>query len=122
MSKNPQPEIGWFKVSLSSEGRANPLFKNVPEVFPVIQWHYYTFDLPPQAKLLASSALCRNQAMHIAPAAYGLQFHVEVTPALIRSWLKDAPPPQDADFIGEYNKQRRTVIKTANQIYENFFH
>jgi hypothetical protein len=42
--------------------------------------------LPPGAELLASSALCRNQAFRAGEQVYGLQFHLEVTPEMIADW------------------------------------
>ena len=52
----------------------------------VFHWHGETFELPPGAKLLASSELCRNQAFRLGDGVYGLQFHLEVTPDMIADW------------------------------------
>jgi GMP synthase-like glutamine amidotransferase len=55
----------------------------------VVHWHGDTFDLPPGAVRLASSALYPNQAFRWGRRAYGLQFHLEFTPAIIRAVLDD---------------------------------
>ena len=53
----------------------------------MFQWHGDTFDLPRGAVQLARSAQCENQAFRFGEAAYGLQFHIEVTAEIIDSWL-----------------------------------
>ena len=53
----------------------------------VFQWHGDTFELPPGAVHLAESPLCPQQAFRAGPCAYGLQFHIEVTAAMIEEWL-----------------------------------
>ena len=91
VTRNPQPEVGWFTVDLTKDGENDPIFAGLPPNFPVVQWHHDTFAVPKEAKHLASSPLCRNQAMRIHRYGYALQFHVEVTPALLKSWLRTLP-------------------------------
>lgn len=54
------------------------------------QWHKEGFELPPGAELLAAGEAFPNQAFRHGARAYGLQFHPEVSPAVIRRWLTDA--------------------------------
>jgi GMP synthase-like glutamine amidotransferase len=49
-------------------------------------WHSETFDVPKDAELLASSSACRHQAFRWGDRVYGLQFHLEATPAMIAQW------------------------------------
>jgi len=79
------PEIGWGELTLSDPGRDSPLSHLAGR--PVLHWHGDTFDLPPDATLLASSDRCRNQAFALGPNVLGLQFHAEVDPARIEQWL-----------------------------------
>lgn len=83
---NPTQEIGWSPVRLMPEGKSNPLFNNMPASFSVFQWHGDTFALPQGAILLASGEACRNQAFVYAGHMWALQFHLEVTPAMIAEW------------------------------------
>jgi GMP synthase-like glutamine amidotransferase len=54
---------------------------------PVVQWHYDTVTrLPDGAELLASSATYAVQAFRVGDVAWGLQFHVEATEAMVRDW------------------------------------
>ncbi|MGO9230899.1 MAG: type 1 glutamine amidotransferase [Bryobacteraceae bacterium] len=85
---NAVKEIGWFEIELTAEGTVDPLFAGAGPRETVLQWHGETFDLPPGASWLASSAACRNQAFRVGSSAYALQFHLEVTPEMIEDWCK----------------------------------
>ena len=80
------PEVGVLPVMLTTEGLADPVFGGLPGVFPTLQWHGDTFELPAGAVLLASSPAYANQAFRVGEAAYGVQFHVEVTRGLSLEW------------------------------------
>ncbi len=86
--RNPQKEIGWYTVDLTPAGTTDPLFVGLTSPVPVFQWHGDAFDIPAGATPLASSALCANQAFRYGDRVYGLLFHLELTPAIIHSWLK----------------------------------
>src|SRR5262249_43189076 len=80
-------EIGWYEVEWLPAATDDPLFSTLPRPTTVFQWHGDTFDLPPGAVQLARSPQCENQAFRYGPSAYGLQFHMEVTAAIIDDWL-----------------------------------
>jgi GMP synthase-like glutamine amidotransferase len=84
--RNPVPEIGWFELEFTPAARHDPVFGGLTAPETVFHWHGETFDLPPGAELLASSQLCRNQAFRLGATVYGLQFHLEATPAMIADW------------------------------------
>lgn len=81
-----EPEVGLLEVDLTDEARADPLFASLPDPLPCLQWHGDTFDLPAGSTLLATSAACRNQAFRWGEAAYGFQFHLEVTQQMAEEW------------------------------------
>jgi len=87
--RSDHSEIGWLPVrtedaDLVAEG-------------PWFNWHFDTFTLPPGAKLIAQT--------DIAPQAYvvgrnlGLQFHPEVTPEIMESWVKAYRHELDGDGV-----------------------
>ena len=80
-------EIGWYEIELTAAARGDALFGGCRPQETVFQWHGDTFDLPPRAVQLARGAECENQAFRFGSTAYGLQFHVEVTPEIVANWL-----------------------------------
>lgn len=90
-------EIGFFDIPLTEEGRRDPLYTGLPGYHKVFHWHEDTFDLPRGAVLLETNENTENQAFRYGRRAYGLQYHIEVTPAILDTWLDD----QDAiDALG----------------------
>ena len=53
----------------------------------VYQWHRESFTLPREAKLFASGEHFENQAYRYGSAAYGIQFHPEVTRLTMHRWV-----------------------------------
>jgi GMP synthase-like glutamine amidotransferase len=80
-----EPEVGLLPVELTDAGRDDPVFADLPDDAVTLQWHGDTFDLPDGAIRLAGSPAYANQAFRFG-AAYGVQFHLEVTPAMAREW------------------------------------
>ena len=98
--KNSEKEIGWYEVSPTAEGKADPLVSHFSEVEKIFHWHGDTFDLPEGAELLASSELCKNQAFRYGDTVYGFQFHLEVDEPMVERWLRI---PQNRDEIERTN-------------------
>ncbi len=89
VTKNPQKEIGWYPVMREPGADGDPLFEPFGQTETVFQWHGDTFALPKGAVRLASSPLCNEQAFRYRDNVYGLQFHAEVTEAMIRAWMQN---------------------------------
>ncbi len=85
--RGPEREIGWFPVTLSPEGRIDPVVGALPAETVVFHWHGDTFDLPKGGVLLASSRLYAHQAFRLGRCAYGVQFHPEITPEMVDLWV-----------------------------------
>ena len=91
VTKNDQKEIGWYPLMREPGADGDAMWEPFGQTDTVFQWHGDTFALPRGAVQLASSPLCAQQAFcyrQYGSSAYGLQFHVEVTEAMIRSWLR----------------------------------
>ncbi len=79
------PEVGVLPVTLTDEGAGDPVLAGLPRELPTLQWHGDTFDLPTGAVRLAGSPAYPNQAFRWGRAAYGVQFHLEVTGDMLAS-------------------------------------
>lgn len=83
------PEAGTLLVAKRDAAAFDPLFAQLPLTPDVIQFHYDEIHrLPPGATLLASSPQHANQAFRVGTAGYGLQFHIETSPATVSSWAR----------------------------------
>jgi GMP synthase-like glutamine amidotransferase len=94
-----EPEIGWYEVEVTSEGKSDPLLGTLAPGFEAFEWHSYEFPLPPGAVPLATSDRCL-QAYRIGQVAWGIQFHAEVTPAQVAGWIDDYRSDEDAVRLG----------------------
>jgi GMP synthase (glutamine-hydrolysing) len=107
-----EPEVGWYDVEVTPEGADDPLIGPLAPRFTAFLWHGYQFPLPPAATALARSPLCL-QAYRIGEAAWGIQFHAEVTLPDAESWMDQAssedgvPPGVDLE---EFRSRTRAEI------------
>ncbi len=61
----------------------------IEQAMYVFQWHNEGFDIPPGTHRLAAGNRFANQAFTRAPHVIGLQFHPEVTPAVMLQWFHE---------------------------------
>ncbi len=130
VTKNPEKEIGWYKIVLNDYGLNDDLFKDLPEIFPVFQWHGDTFSIPDGGIRLAFSELCQNQIMKYGRNAYGIQFHVEITKEMIIQWADAYKAELESlkgivsdkqKMVEDYDKLKKDYLKQAERFYVNFF-
>jgi GMP synthase-like glutamine amidotransferase len=77
VSRAPVPEIGWLSVASDEPA--------LIDAGPWCSWHFDRFTLPAHVPVVARTALA-NQAF-VSGRALGLQFHPEVTDAVLEAWL-----------------------------------
>ena len=87
VSRNVVREIGWHDVEMTEAGLEDPVLSTFAPLQEVFQWHEDGISLPPEVKVLASSAASPVQAFRHGEHAYGFQFHLEVSRPLIERWL-----------------------------------
>lgn len=112
-------EIGWLPVRTKDA-------ELIPEG-PWFQWHFDSFTLPPGAKLLADTEV--GPQAYVIGKSLGLQFHPEVTPEIMDSWVRAYRHELDGDGVDpdallEETKRRapavrRTTMRLFNRFLEN---
>jgi len=82
-------EIGWYRIEMTEAAPTDRLFGHLRSSETVFQWHGDTFELPTGAVSMARSEICERQAFRYGETVYALQFHMEVTAAMIDAWLRE---------------------------------
>ncbi len=115
-------ELGTMGVFLSQEGRADHLFGGIPAEFTTFQWHHDSFDIPAGGIVLASSEVCPHQAFRVGRCAWGVQFHPEVTEAIIRAWCAwdDETLRKTEELVTAFKSESDSYLFTARQLVINF--
>jgi GMP synthase (glutamine-hydrolysing) len=85
--RGPAPEMGLLPLTLTDAGRQEPLLAGLDGA-RVLQWHSDSFELPPGARLLASSARYAHQAFAVGTRTFGVQFHPECDRAMRLDWAQ----------------------------------
>lgn len=75
-------EIGWYPIRATNAGRE---LMDWPDM--VYHFHREGFDLPKDATLLAEGDAYQNQAFRYGENAWGVQFHAELTRAMMHRWV-----------------------------------
>jgi GMP synthase-like glutamine amidotransferase len=125
-----QPEVGVLPVTLTDEGRSDPVFAGLPAEFLTLQWHGDTFDVPEGGVLLASSPVFPNQGFRVGRTAYGVQFHVEVTEQMAREWAEVPAYAEYADrvlgaggidrLMADFDAARERMLDVGRRMFERW--
>ncbi len=125
------PEIGVMDVELSDEGLADALFAGTPSQQKCLQWHsVQVAQAPKNTEILASSELCKIQAMRVGSNAWSMQYHVEVEHDTVANWAK-VPAYYQAliSTLGEEayeglekdaSENSQNFLNTAETLFNNF--
>ena len=116
--------IGAVPVTLTAEGRRDPLLDGLPDTFDAFVGHKEAvFTLPPQAVNLAGSPTCPVQMFRVRQNLYATQFHPELDVAglLTRiSVYRNAGyfPPEEAETV--MDSVRPAQVTAPPLILRNF--
>jgi GMP synthase (glutamine-hydrolysing) len=114
-----RPEVGWFPVSITEAGAADPLVGPLAPAFEALEWHSYECELPSGAVELARSDACL-QAFRIDTRAWGIQFHAEVAFPDFAAWIGEERSRQETERLGfdpdELYERTRRRIAGWNQL------
>ncbi len=125
------PEIGIVDVELTAAAGNDPLFNSTPQKQKCLQWHSACVaQTPENTTILASSDVCRIQAMRVGSNAWSMQYHVEVEADTVANW-GEVPAYREAleNTLGVdgleimklgADNHMSEFIKCAETLYRNF--
>jgi GMP synthase-like glutamine amidotransferase len=109
-------EIGWLTVRTKDA--------DLIPAGPWFQWHFDTFTLPPGAQLLADTDV--GPQAYVIGRSLGLQFHPEVTPEIMDSWVRAYRHELDGDgvdpdaLLEETNRRAPEVRRSTMRLFDRF--
>jgi GMP synthase-like glutamine amidotransferase len=129
VSRAKVKEIGWGEVQVADNAVAREWFGTLA-AFESFHWHGETFSIPPGGTRVLGNAHCANQAFALGKHL-GLQCHVEMTEAMIRTWCKggadeieaakDSPGVQSPAKIERHLDERVAALhQVADRIYDRW--
>jgi GMP synthase (glutamine-hydrolysing) len=95
----PAPEMGWLDIATTEDARIDPVIGALGDSWSALDFHFDTFELPPEAIMLGSTPQF-PQAYRIGSCAWGIQFHIEATAEILDEWmelLEKRPDPVPVD-------------------------
>lgn len=111
----PAPEVGWTRLDPRPAAAEDALLSHVDGT-PVLQWHSFAFPSPADAVLLAGSP-DRASAFRHGSRAWALQFHVEVTEALLDDWIDHYGPELPGMGVDPATLRHDTAVHGRAQIH-----
>lgn len=101
VSRNKEQELGWTAVKRSPFVSQDHF--QMPHEIQVMQWHSETFEIPKGAIRLAENEVCTNQTYQIGKNVLGFQFHPEITPQVLSSFIDNEE--HEKQFSTKFNQQ-----------------
>lgn len=108
---NASKEIGFYEVRFSEAAHSDRLWQDCAMPFQPVHWHGDTVSLPPDATLLASSDLTRNQLFRLDESLYGIQFHLEFDVPLLTKMIRD-----DGPYLAANGVDPDILLRTAAKV------
>lgn len=97
--RNERPEIGWNTITVDPKPQAVEWFGVAGGArLLTFQWHGDTFELPPGAERIATSAHCKNQAFVMNGRHLAIQCHLEMTSELVQLSVERNGVQMDREF------------------------
>ena len=115
-------ELGWHDVTLTADGRHDPVLGRLPRRFAPLHWHGDVFDVPPGATTLAWSEQTAVQAFRHDTTAYGLLFHLEAHQAQVAAMAEQFPDDVHAAGISAEHlvdaSRLDTIAPAADEMFD----
>jgi anaerobic selenocysteine-containing dehydrogenase/GMP synthase-like glutamine amidotransferase len=83
------PEFGFTRLSVTPEGRDDPVLGGDTSIPLLMEYHRDAFTLPPGGVLLVRGEACENQMFRVGACSYGFQFHLEAEAGTLAAWIRE---------------------------------
>ena len=124
-------EIGVLDVELTEAGESDPIFQGMSSRQKCLQWHSVCVAQPPEnTTILASSGICKVQAMRVGSNAWSMQYHVELEQDTVENWgeipayanaLENAMGPSGLQTLKAHSDASMDdFLGNARKLYDNF--
>jgi len=129
IAPNGVKEIGWGRVEVADNTVAREWLGELKD-FEAFHWHGEAFSIPPGATRVLTNRHCANQAFAIG-RHIGLQCHVEMTEAMIRTWCElgrkeieasanSSAVQQPAAMQRDLERRLDALHEVADRIYDHW--
>lgn len=119
-------EAGTVVIEARPESAGDALFGGLPGRLRMMTLHRDAItELPPDGVWLAGSDPYPHQAFRVGAAAWGVQFHPEISPATYRSWAVSSTDEDEAlrrivDGIPDAERHDDEIVPGARSLAEAF--
>jgi GMP synthase (glutamine-hydrolysing) len=111
----PKSEFGTVEVSLTKDAASDPLFRVLSNPTRFHVTHSQTvLQLPPGARLLASSERDPHQAFAVGTRAWGVQFHPEFDVEITKTYIDDASKKNGLAEQDDPKELKASCVKTPD--------
>lgn len=121
---SPHREIGVYELTLTRDGKLDPIIGSFPEKFMVGHWHGDMPGLTKESKVLAVSEGCPRQIIKYAPKIYGFQCHFEFTTKTIEGMIEQCQHElenyKSLPYINSAEELRSHDYNAMNNLLFNF--
>ena len=121
---NPHGQtIGLLPWSPTADGVHDPLVSVLAPGAPVLHWNTdVVARLPDGAVRLASAPDGSVQAARFGPLAWGVQFHPEVTPAVVAQWCEGGDPEREEQTLTSLVARQEALHLVWQPLLRRFAH
>ena len=117
-----KPEIGGVQIELHPQSEQDPLFRGIKTSILAISAHQdMVYQLPPECILLPDNPRCLRATRVKKKPIWGLQFHAEAIPKLIKAQFPSYQSKKSNDKIA-LKTLLKSIVKTreANKLVRRF--
>lgn len=117
----PGRESGVIDVRWRPEAASDPLVAGLADPFPGPSMHAdAVVELPPDSTWLGRSDMYPHQVFRVGRAAWGVQFHPEVSLRTFTGWARELPEVDVETVTAEFKRRDGEITAASRVLAERF--